>query len=535
MLKAIIADDEKWICQMIGEMIDWEELDIELIGQAADGLEAYRLICSQKPDIVITDIRMPGMDGIELIKKAREMNLLTRFIIISGFQHFEYAKNAIKFGVDDYLLKPIKKVELTNILEKIRQDYQEIETKKMEDTQIKKKYRENIIKLRRQFLSDLILEKIDTDYDLYKINAEYQFSFYEGCFQIINVKLDRKNQAVHEMENDYREVCYRKYLDILINTLQDYCYDIQRFDDNMYLLNFSIGNQQVIDKKIKETFNEFRNYLISLNYFDVTLGLGSTVSNLGKISESADAAKRGIMCRIKYGVNQIIDYSKLEFNNFDEYNLSRMEKIKLRNIIETLDVDNLRQFIIDKFNSNSIAGDVNPCIYFNIAHQIADVFIETMSSIVVAGNVRPDINNDVNNFQDCKSIEDLTDTLIKNLSTEMQNYRKIIDEYEMAPIRLAKQFVSENYQNKITLDDVAEIVSMSPGYFSSYFKNKAGINFHEYVINYRMDIAKDLLLDIHSNVNEISQKVGYKSTKHFSKLFKEKVGVNPSDYRKIHL
>jgi two-component system, response regulator YesN len=388
MLKAIIADDEKWICQMIGEMIDWEELGIELIAQAEDGLKAYQLICSQKPDIVITDIRMPGMDGIELIKKAREMNLLTRFIIISGFQHFEYAKNAIKFGVDDYLLKPIKKVELTNILEKIREDYQEIESKRIEDAQIKKKYHENNIKLRRQFLGDLVLEKIDSEYDLNKINAEYQFSFYEGCFQIIDLKLDRKIQGVHEMENDYREVCYRKYLDILINTLQDYCYDIQRFDDNMYLLNFSIGNQQVIDKKIKETFNEFRNYLISLNYFDVTLGLGSIVPKLGRISKSADAAKRGIKCRIKYGVNQIIDYSKITFRKFNEDALSRKEEIKLRNIIETLDVDNLLQFINNKFSNESIPDDVDPCIYFYIAHQIADLFIDIMSSINTIGNVK---------------------------------------------------------------------------------------------------------------------------------------------------
>ena len=120
-LKVLIADDEIKVCRLIQHLVDWDALEMDIIGFANDGKTAYENICEKKPDIVITDIRMPIYDGLELIRRAKETNPEINFIVISGYSQFEYAQQAIKYGVKDYLLKPLKKRELENSLIEIKE------------------------------------------------------------------------------------------------------------------------------------------------------------------------------------------------------------------------------------------------------------------------------------------------------------------------------------------------------------------------------------------------------------------------------
>ena len=109
MIKVLIADDEEKVCQLICNLVDWASFDMQIVGTAANGIEALEKVRSLGPDLMITDIRMPGCDGLELIARAKAENEALEFVIISGYRHFEYAQTAIKSGVGDYLLKPIKK------------------------------------------------------------------------------------------------------------------------------------------------------------------------------------------------------------------------------------------------------------------------------------------------------------------------------------------------------------------------------------------------------------------------------------------
>ena len=119
MLKVLIADDERKVCQLIEKLIDWQALDMQVTATAENGIEALERIKEHHPDIVITDIRMPGYDGLDLIRLGQEINPRMEFIIISGYRHFEYAQTAIRYGVNAYILKPIKKDELTGTLKKL--------------------------------------------------------------------------------------------------------------------------------------------------------------------------------------------------------------------------------------------------------------------------------------------------------------------------------------------------------------------------------------------------------------------------------
>lgn len=116
MLKVVIVDDEKMICSLISQLLDWEELGAKIVGMAYTGTEALEMIQEQRPDIIISDIRMPGYDGLELIKRTKEAGIESEFVMISGFKQFEYAQNAMKYGVKYYLLKPIEEDKLTEII-----------------------------------------------------------------------------------------------------------------------------------------------------------------------------------------------------------------------------------------------------------------------------------------------------------------------------------------------------------------------------------------------------------------------------------
>lgn len=196
MLKIIIADDEDKICQLIYKLVDWKSIQMEVVGIAHNGIEAFDLVKIHNPDIAITDIRMPGLDGLEFIEKAKEVNPNLEFIIISGYQQFEYAQKAIKYGVSDYLLKPIKKDELVGTLTTMKDHYLVKAEQLSNEERMKLSLKNNMVKLRNSFFNEILFKRIKrmNDISIDKINQEYQFHLKKGCFQILTLKLDGMNQ-----------------------------------------------------------------------------------------------------------------------------------------------------------------------------------------------------------------------------------------------------------------------------------------------------------------------------------------------------
>ncbi|HBF39879.1 MAG TPA: DNA-binding response regulator, partial [Firmicutes bacterium] len=156
-IKVLIADDEEKVCTLIYKLVDWKDFDMEVVATVYNGIDALERIRDLAPDVVITDIRMPGYDGIELIAKAKEINDHLEFIIISGYRHFEYAQSAIKYGVSDYLLKPIKKEELTGTLEKIRLHCLNRADQLSTQEQLRLRLQDDTSKQREQLFLDFLL------------------------------------------------------------------------------------------------------------------------------------------------------------------------------------------------------------------------------------------------------------------------------------------------------------------------------------------------------------------------------------------
>ena len=156
MLKVLIADDEKMICSLISQLLDWNALGYEIVGMAYTGVDAYEMIRKEQPDVIISDIRMPGYDGIELIKRTKEAGIEAEFVMISGFKQFEYAQNAMKYGVKYYLLKPIEEDKLQEIAEEIKDA---ILSRKQHDhyrNQLELEIQETRDKMKKRFLTSML-------------------------------------------------------------------------------------------------------------------------------------------------------------------------------------------------------------------------------------------------------------------------------------------------------------------------------------------------------------------------------------------
>ena len=188
MLKILIVDDEPDICELIHKLIDWEKLELTSLGSSQNGIDAMEIILRQKPDIVITDIQMPGMTGLEMIEKASQQKLQTKFIVISGYREFEYAQQAIRFGVEDYLLKPISKTDLNLVLKRLLQENGAFLERRASETAMRNELRQKTAILRGNELRQTL-----TDYSRAFHNE--LFSFKPGVFLVVCVHVSYRDKT----------------------------------------------------------------------------------------------------------------------------------------------------------------------------------------------------------------------------------------------------------------------------------------------------------------------------------------------------
>ena len=276
-MKVLIADDEDRVCRLIYRLIKWDELDMEVAAIAHNGLEVLSMIEEHRPDIVITDIRMPGLDGLEMIRRAKELDGTLEFIIISGYRHFEYAQNAIRYGAGDYLLKPVKEAELYSVLERMRNQYQMRHNQITQEERYKALIQNNRDRLRTTFFTDVVLkhsapERINS---LEWINETYHYEFSEGYFQIVILKVD--SIAFNREEN--LEYIQKKIVDLAGKKLKALVFDKEYFLEEsrcMILLNYRPEKEMEIYKAFKSLINELMLQNDIFESLKVTAGLGST-------------------------------------------------------------------------------------------------------------------------------------------------------------------------------------------------------------------------------------------------------------------
>ena len=537
MIKVIIADDEENVCRLIRSLIDWESLDMEIVGIAHNGVEALNLVKSLSPDLMITDIRMPGYDGLEMIRRAKNIAQDLNFIIISGYPHFEYAQNAIKYGVGDYLLKPIKKEDFLAALTKIRKNYLQHTEQLSKEESLKNQMQKDAGRLHANLFTEQLLKKdVDTqNLTIDSINQNYHYQFCPGLFQVFAVKTD---SGYEDQYNNAIKILDDKIVQILNTLLRDSCLDMGIYLDDSVIycvMNYESEEKKSIRKQMKAVLDELMVQKSIFGQLEFTIGAGVVVENVNQLKDSFVTACYAIGQRLLVGTDRLIEdqtvHTAPEKASAMLADLNKTMSVAL----EVLDKNAVLSGITDLKAQIMAENLLNGQEIFSLSQHVCDMYLTQLR------NNQIQLHHGEEFYEKfcihagrCSSVDQLFQYLSMMVGESLDLIAEDKKQADTKPIRLAKQYIQQNYMNPISLEEVSRFVGFNATYFSTLFKKENGGNFVDYLTEIRMNQAKDLLRETNLNIAVICKQVGYNDLKHFTKSFAKNTGLKPNEYRKLY-
>ncbi len=532
MQKVLIADDERKVGFLIKSLIQWERLDLEFAGLVKDGVTAYEKIRELKPDIVITDIRMPGLSGLELIRKVTESGLRPHFIVISGYKYFEYAQQAIKYGVEDYLLKPVDETELNEILKRICEAERSRQRERGHLNAVEQKLNDSKYVLHREFLNSLTAGEPSS---LETANKNYGLSFEQGIFRVFCIKVDRD---IRRERNEQQMKLILKKLGKIVEQefsgiVKDMAVTLRSGESVMAVLNYSPQAACEAETALTETFKKSMNYLDGFEHYEMTMGVSEEQTDFGRLSLAVESAKEATDCRVLNGMEARIDSHLLsgDFTVCAE-EILEMVREKYLGAVEIARCEDIR-YQIGRAFAEARKRRAFGSEYYRLAKRLLGLFLEKeeFDGSEEKENKRKIWEETADN---CRSRSELEEFVADTVERELREGLKSSRERERKPVLEAAAYIKEHYGEKLSLEELSEKSGFNMNYFSELFKKETGKNFTAYVAEVRMEEAKRLLRDTNDAVYEIAEKVGYKDTKFFSQQFAKIVGIKPAEYRKLY-
>lgn len=534
-MKVFLVEDEYIVREGIKNNIDWEKNGYDFCGEASDGELAFPMISEKRPDIVITDIRMPFMDGIELSRMIKEEYPEIKIIILSGHEEFEYAKAAIQIGVEEYLLKPINGDELLQVVNRVAQKIKE-ENESRETLQ-EGEGDENFEYAKRQLLSSLIDDNASLS-DAMEQGKKIHLNLMAQCYNIMMLKLQRKNK---EQGFSQRILELYKTMEDTLKEQDGQSIMFDRAPEGKVILFMGSGEEEI--RRNMDVFaGQFREILPE--YEDVTYfgSVGVPVMRLRELGESYEAASHGFSYRFLTEPNQIVDNhtvfdqtrnEKKFFCSIGSVDIQNLDKQKIESFLKGGEMDEIH-FFVEEYMKNTGDAGKNSMIFRQ--YIVMDMFFAASHFLTQITDGREQLGEPFESLEQMqKIVSDLEATVvyIKELFTKVMQVRDAqTTEHNSDVVENAKKYISENYHDEeLTLNTVAHEVNVSPNHLSAMFSQKTGQTFVKYLTDVRMHRAKELLKCTSKRSNEICEEVGYRDPHYFSHLFKKNVGCSPIQYR----
>ena len=543
MLKIFLAEDEVIVRETIKRMIPWEELGFELVGEAADGEMALPLLIRQKPDLLITDIKMPFMDGLTLAKLAKKELPELKIVILSGYDDFNYAKQAISIGVEEYLLKPITKNALIERLSEIRSRYEHEKTQKEYYEKFQREMQVYEKNSNRDFFEALVCGSMDM-MEVYKKAEKLGLDIVAEAYNILIFTMNSEEDFSGQKEG------YSEWEAESLEMLEDffsYNTSAMLFRCNIFSYGVLIkGQKETIDENTRSCIDEIKKILDrkeqKRQWF---VAVGESVERLSQLQKSYHSASRAFSQRYLYGEN-ILYYDEMELMEHRSGQADTNDNAYLKNV----DVNALNPAILQKFLSNGLQEETENFVkdYFYAIGQ------EPMESLVFRNYVILNLRFSVLSFlksmvcdteeMEPENTEEILAESGKNIESAITYAKKMISQAitirdqnsgnkNRSILKTAVDFIDEHYMDEdISLNTAANVANVSSNHFSALFSQNMGQTFIEYLTTLRMNKAKELLRCTGMRSSEIAGEVGYKDAHYFSYLFKKTQGMTPSEYRK---
>jgi len=495
MVRLILADDEPIITRGIQKLIDFPALGAKVVGEYEDGKSAMDGILRLKPDLALLDISMPGMGGIEVLKKIRELALATKVIFVSGFQDFEYAKAAIKYGAVDYLLKPVIKDELLKAIEKATDDIRgEMKTVQQSDGEEQDAY-EKCSKLGKKGYIPVIAEVLFEDAMSEQSAKLIRFSFNS----FLSEYLESQNLGI-VFSKDGNTVLVLNGIDeneaeIILRTLRD---EAEAFLNKK--LFFVVGEYVEEMSEIPAAYRQCHLYLC-YDYFADHI--------TGGIIRVKDAQKTG----------------ESYVSEYDEIEKKIIASVVSMNATDLHLYCNKMTKLIYKMSAGKRE---DACFYIcSVVHHVDERVRE-----ILGDSKQRSMSELLNAARSCGSYRELTDVFFDYLEGDFRALAEMAENSDKNVMNAARAYINEHYAENVNLSILAKVVHMNPYYFSAFFKKNCGINFKDYVSKIRVEHAIPLLVSTDKKIYEIATSIGFSDARTFSDAFQKIYRETPNEYRK---
>ncbi|MCX7709867.1 MAG: response regulator [Clostridia bacterium] len=530
MYKLLVVDDESMIRDGIVKGIPWQSLGYEICGEAENGLAAIGKLNECSPDVIISDIRMPQMDGIELMEYLSQKHPSIKMIILSGYSDFDYLKKSIKNNVYDYLLKPTRINTFVELFTKLKVEMDEEALKKQEYDTLKKRLVENLPYLEQIFLNQLVTGFYHDEKEINEKKNFYNIPMLEGKLAVVVVEIDNP-QSILEVSEEKKQLLNLYIIQVATRIVEE---TIQGkfFISNdgsiigICCLNASMNNLINVIKEIQKNVFEHRKLSISF-------GVSNAFDNILEISGYYLQAKQAIKQKICLDNQSIILFSDLESIIENDLPAVSFDTEKITDLVFGNKNDELSEYIHLVLNrlKNKMFKSFEP-MDVSILKMIFEVDNYFYQYGVSIKRILEEMDSGYLDIYQKNSLDLKKDWLISILVQVSQEVNRKRTEKISGIICEVKRYIEKSFcSNSLCLESVAELFKKSPPYLSKLFKEETGENFSDYITRLRMEKAKELLKDITVKAYEVGEKVGYADISHFSRKFKSYTGMSPSQFR----
>ncbi|MBS6195515.1 MAG: response regulator [Clostridiales bacterium] len=527
----LIVDDEELIRQGLRARLDYLEIETDEIFEASNGKEALEIVKNHPVDVVITDIRMPDMDGLTMIREIQKFQEHIQFMVLSGYAEFSYAETAISLGVKAYLLKPISNEELKENFQKI---YTSLEKKvniyravRMKDRLDREKQEYHLEKEINAFVSGASGGMIDVEHLCQAKGISLQgYSQSDRRMFLAVIDVDRKSyegegfsHTDHELirfsiKNVFHEAessCQK----LVVNSLYDY--------NRLYAL-FFLEDERRLHNEIEKIFLTMRSVLEKMNIY-ITMGVSKCTRELKM--QSVNEARGALKQRIIYGDSNLYFYEDIKV--IREPELSSAQLHLLNRYLEKNELHKIKELLMEIFSEERVRKYGTP--YLRI------MWVRIMNAIYHYYEKRADKRAGIEKvllnmelLEKIRSVEEIRESIIEIIMACART-DNVTEVDVKSRIQMAVQYIKEHYNENITINELAERYEMSPNYFSSMFKKEVQQSTVNYITEIRMEEARKLLERSQLSVVDIAKKVGYEDSQYFFRVFKKYTEMTPLRYR----
>ena len=520
MYKVFLVEDEILTREGIRDNVDWQASGFEFCGEAADGEIALPLLRTTQPDVLITDIKMPFMDGLQLSKIVRERMPWVKIIILSGHDEFEYAQQAINLGVTDYLLKPVTVQKLQNVMQKLAGQLDQERKEQANLKKLQEQVEENRAALCERLLFKLVVGAVSPSEAIEK-GQILGLNFIARHYLVLILKIDlgdRSEQYDHDAFQHVQQV---------VTTLMEKNPDI-------FVLKRDWGDLIVIMKgETSEYLEEERDLLlaeirqeIAKTHYQVTVGIGSSKNQIAEINQSFVEAlvnAQNPAGESKSGLNRAVEQAELL--KVDKSAVEIYLRSGAKNEFDEFFQDYLGPLGKTALKSNLIRNYIFVDVILAIAKLVNDLGGDVDQII-------PELNSIETIMSNINSMEQLREQIYKILSSALTYRDSQPNSQYTNMIRQAKEHIEHCYADPdLSLNEVAAQVNLSASHFSVVFSQETGQTFKEYLTEIRINKAKELLRMTSLRAADIAYQVGYNDPHYFSSVFKKNTGLSPIEFR----